>query len=164
MKTMAGGVLLGLVEQVPDAGGAHAHVELHKVGTGDGQEVDPRLPRPRPWPAGSCRCPAGPPKARPWGCGRPARKTLGAPRNSTISWSSALLLLRAGHVVKGDLLLSIRPVRVRARPKRAVLLPAGAPRRRSGGGWQSTKAGRRPPGSRSRGQKDIHAGATKPWG
>ena len=28
------------------------------------------LIRPRPWPAGSCRCPAGPPAGRPWGASR----------------------------------------------------------------------------------------------
>ena len=39
-----GGHLLGLLKEVPDPAGAHAHVELHEVGAGDGQELDPGLP------------------------------------------------------------------------------------------------------------------------
>ena len=37
------GLLLGLGEEVPDPGSAHAHVELHEVGAGDGEEGHPRL-------------------------------------------------------------------------------------------------------------------------
>ena len=36
-------VLLGLVEQIPHTGGAHAHEHLHKVGAGDGEEGHPGL-------------------------------------------------------------------------------------------------------------------------
>ena len=39
-----GGHLLGLLEEVPHPAGAHAHVQLHEVGAGDGQELDPGLP------------------------------------------------------------------------------------------------------------------------
>ncbi len=39
-----GGLPLGLVEQVPDPGRAHAHVQLHEVGAGDGQKPHPGLP------------------------------------------------------------------------------------------------------------------------
>ena len=38
------GHLLGLGKEVPDAAGAHAHVELHKVRAGDGEELHPGLP------------------------------------------------------------------------------------------------------------------------
>ena len=40
-----GAVLLGLVEQVPDPAGAHAHIQLHKVRAGDGEEAHAGLPR-----------------------------------------------------------------------------------------------------------------------
>ena len=36
---------LGLLEQVPHPAGAHAHVQLHKVTAGDGQEAHSGLPR-----------------------------------------------------------------------------------------------------------------------
>ena len=39
----AGVVLLGLVEQIPHTGGAHAYEHLHKVGAGDGEEGHPGL-------------------------------------------------------------------------------------------------------------------------
>ena len=68
-----GGVLLGLVEQVPHPAGTHTHIQLHEVRARDGQEVDPRLAGHRLGDAGSCPCPEAPPAARPWGCGRPGR-------------------------------------------------------------------------------------------
>ena len=37
-KHDAGGLFLGLLEQVPDLGGTHAHKHLHKLGAGDGKE------------------------------------------------------------------------------------------------------------------------------
>ena len=43
-----GGLFLGLVKQVPDTGGAHAHIEFHKIGTGDGQELYSGLSGHRP--------------------------------------------------------------------------------------------------------------------
>jgi len=39
----AGGHLGRLLEQVPDAAGAHAHEHLHEAGAGDGEEGDPGL-------------------------------------------------------------------------------------------------------------------------
>ena len=39
----AGGLLLGLLEQVPDLGGTHAHEHLHKLRAGDGEEGHVRL-------------------------------------------------------------------------------------------------------------------------
>ena len=36
-------LLLGLLEQVTDAAGTHAHIHLHKIGAGDGQEGGVRL-------------------------------------------------------------------------------------------------------------------------
>ena len=43
-----GGILLGLLKQVPDPGGAYAHVELHKVRAGDGEILAAGLPGHRP--------------------------------------------------------------------------------------------------------------------
>ncbi len=39
----AGGVFLGLDEQVPHPGSAHAHEHLHEVGTADAEEGNPRF-------------------------------------------------------------------------------------------------------------------------
>ena len=36
--------LLGLVEQIPDAAGADAHVQLYEIRAGNGEELHPRLP------------------------------------------------------------------------------------------------------------------------
>ena len=44
-KDDGGGVLFGLVKEIADPGGAHAHIELHKVRTRDGEEVDAGLTR-----------------------------------------------------------------------------------------------------------------------
>ena len=41
----AGGDFVGLLEEVPDTGRAHAHEHLHKVRAGDGEEGDPCLSR-----------------------------------------------------------------------------------------------------------------------
>ena len=38
-KDDGGGLLLGLIEEVADTGGAHAHIQLHEVGAGDRQEL-----------------------------------------------------------------------------------------------------------------------------
>ena len=39
----SGSGFLRLGEQVADAAGAHAYIQLHEVGTGDGEELYPRL-------------------------------------------------------------------------------------------------------------------------
>ena len=39
-----GGAFLGLLEQVTHAGSTHAHIQLHKVGAGDGQILTPCFP------------------------------------------------------------------------------------------------------------------------
>lgn len=64
-------VFLALQEQVADPGRANAHEHFHKIGTGNGEKRHPRPRRPQPGPAGSCRCPANRPAARPWVCVRP---------------------------------------------------------------------------------------------
>ena len=43
----SGGNLLGLLKQVADAAGADAHIHLHKIGAGNGQELNPSLSRHR---------------------------------------------------------------------------------------------------------------------
>ncbi len=75
----AGRVLLALLEQVPNTGGADADEHLDEVGARDREERE-RSPRRRwPWPAASCPCRAGRPAARPWGSCRRASGTSEGP-------------------------------------------------------------------------------------
>jgi hypothetical protein len=63
----ARGLLLGLLEQIAHARGAHAHEHLDEVGAADRKRTE-RRPRPR-WraPAASCRFPGGPTSSTPFG-------------------------------------------------------------------------------------------------
>ncbi len=103
-KDDGGGLLLGLVKQVPDPAGAHAHVQLHKVGARDGQEVDPGLARHR---LGDQRL-AGARRAHQQhalgDAGAQGGKLLGVPEKLHDLLQLLLLLVRPGHVVEGDLL------------------------------------------------------------
>ena len=64
------GLLAGRLEQIPDPRRPDPDEHLHEVRPGHRQERHAGLARPRPGPAGSCRCPAGRPAARPWGSWR----------------------------------------------------------------------------------------------
>ena len=94
-------VLLGLVEQVPDPGRAHANIELHKVGARDGQKVDPGLSGHR---LGNQRF-AGARRAHqkyPLGNPRPQGRVLLGIAHKVHNLPQLLLfLVGSGHVVKG---------------------------------------------------------------
>ena len=87
----AGRLLLGLLEEVAHARGAHAHEHLDELGAGQEEERHVGLARHRPGQqrlAGAGRARRA---ARPWGCGRRGAGTsCGFLRKSTTSISSAL--------------------------------------------------------------------------
>ena len=106
-KDDGGGVLLGLVKQVADAGGAHAHVELHKVGAGDGEEVNPRLAGHGLGQQGLAGARRAHQQHALGDAGPQLQKPLGVPEELHNLLELPLLLLGAGHVLKGDLLLLV---------------------------------------------------------
>ena len=82
MKMMQGAVLLGLLEEVAHAGGAHADEHLDEVRAGDAEErARPPHPRPR-GPAASCRCREARRAGRPWGSARRAPGTSSGSRGT----------------------------------------------------------------------------------
>ena len=102
------GVLLGLLEQVPDPGRAHAHVQLHKVGTGDGQEPHAGLPRHglgQQGLAGTRRAHQQHALGDP---GPQGQVLLGVLQELNDLLELLLFLIGAGHIVEGDLLVLVR--------------------------------------------------------
>ena len=99
-----GGLLLGLIEQVPDPAGAHAHIQLHKVRAGNGQEVDPRLAGHR---LGDQRLAGARRAHQQHALGDPGAQgdeLLGIPQKIHDLPQLLLLLLCTGHILEGDLL------------------------------------------------------------
>ena len=97
-----GGILLGLVE-VPDAAGAHAHIELHKVGARDGQEVYPGLAGHRLGDEGLTGARRAHQQHALGDAGAQGGELLGVPEELHNLLQLLFLLVRPGHVVKGDL-------------------------------------------------------------
>ena len=97
-----GGFLLGLLEQVPDAGRAHAHIQLHKVRAGDGQEVDPGLPGHRLGDEGLARAGRAHQQHALGDAGPQGGKALRVPEELHDLLKLPLLLLGPGHVIEGD--------------------------------------------------------------
>ena len=103
-----GRVLFRLLKEVPDPAGAHAHIQLHKVRAGDGEEAHAGLPR------------HGLGKERLAGARRAHQQhALGNPRPQGDELLGVLeelhnllelllLLVGAGHIVKGDFLILVR--------------------------------------------------------
>ena len=96
------GQLLGLIEQIPDTAGADAHIQLHKVGAGNGQKLDVGLTG------------HGPGQQRFTGAGRAYQQyalgNAGAQGGEALGVSEkfhqllklGFFLVGAGHIVKGD--------------------------------------------------------------
>ena len=78
----AGRVLLGLLEQVAHARGAHADEHLDEVRARRSRRTARRPRRPRRARAASCRCPAARTAARPSGCARRAPGTSSGSRGT----------------------------------------------------------------------------------
>ena len=99
-----GGLLLGLVKQVPDPAGAYAHVQLHKVGAGDGQEVDSGLSGHRFGDQRLASARRAHQQHALGDAGPQGDELLGVPEKLHDLLELLLLLVRPGHVVEGDLL------------------------------------------------------------
>ena len=102
------GVLLGLLEQVPDAAGAHAHVQLHEIGAGDGQEAHAGLPchgLGQQGLAGAGRAHQQHALGNP---GPQRQVLLGVLQELHDLPELLLLLIGAGHVVESDLFVLVR--------------------------------------------------------
>ena len=98
------GFLLGLVKEVADTAGAHAYVQLHKVGARDGQEVDSGLARHRLGDQGLTGARrANQQHALGDACAQ-SGEALGVPEKLHDLLQLLLLLVGARHIVEGDLL------------------------------------------------------------
>ena len=103
-----GGGLLGLVKEVPDPGRAHAHVQLHKVGAGDGEEAHPGLPGHGLGKQGLARARRAHQQHALGDAGPQGDEPPGVPEELHNLLKLFLFLLRPGHVLKADLLVLLR--------------------------------------------------------
>ena len=122
-----GAVLLGLVEQVPDPAGAHAHIELHKVRAGDGEEMDSGLAGHGPGQQSLAGARRAHQQHALGDAGPQGDEALGVLEELHDLPEFLLFLVGAGHVAKGDLFIALVGQGAGARPaKPGGFVPAAA--------------------------------------
>ena len=103
-----GGGLFRLFKKVPDPAGAHAHVQLHKIGAGDGEKAHSGLPGHGLGKQGFPRARRADQKHALGDSGPQGDEPPGVPKELHDFLKLLLLLLRPGHVLEADLFVLFR--------------------------------------------------------
>ena len=121
------GGLFRLVKEVPDPAGAHAHVELHEVRAGDGEELHPRLPGHGLGQQGLAGARRAHQQHTLGDAGPQIQVPLGLLEEGDNLPQLLLLLVRPGHVGEADLVLAVGSVADAGPSEAPALVHAAAP-------------------------------------
>ena len=120
-------LFFGLVKEIPHPAGAHAHIELHKVGARDGQEMDSRLSGHGLGQQGFTGARRAHQQNALGDAGPQIQKALGVPEKLHNLLELGLLLLGPRHVGEGHLLGLVLPAAGPGPAKAGGALHAAAP-------------------------------------